>query len=66
MIGLFIVVELTKFFSDLLHFLIIVILLDLAIFVVNVAAHADACIDLHGSNPFSGQKSSNVGLDFDK
>jgi hypothetical protein len=66
MVGLLVVVELAKFLSDLLNFLIIVILLDFAILVICITTHSHARIDLHGSNPLSCKETSNVCLNLDK
>ena len=66
MVGFFIVIELSKLLSDLLNFWVVIILLNLTIFVVLISSHAHASVDLHGSNSFSRQVASDVGLNFDQ
>ena len=65
-IGLLMVIEFTKLFSDLLNFLVIIILLDFTVLVVCISTHAHASIYLHCSDSLSSQETSNVGLDLDQ
>jgi len=65
-VGLFVIIELTKFFPDLLHLWIVIILLNLPIFIINVATHSYASVDLHGSYSLSCQVAPDVSLNLNQ
>ena len=65
-ICLLMVVKLTKFLSDLLNFLVVVVLLNLTILVVRITTHSHAGIYLHGSDSLSCEETSDISLDLDQ
>jgi len=66
MVSFFIVIELSELLSDLLNFWVVIILLNLSILVVLISTHAHPGVDLHSSNPFPSQISSDIGLNLDE
>jgi hypothetical protein len=65
-ICLLIVVELSKLFSNLLNFWVVIVLLNLTILVVLISAEPHSCVNLHCSDLLPGQEPPYVRLNLNK